>query len=60
VIHSQSDSDARLYYHWRTGTLVGDKYVCVVVKLTQSDAFVITAYLTNSVKKGTQLWPSGA
>jgi hypothetical protein len=36
---------------------VGDNYPCVVVKVLPADAFVITAYLTDKVKKGEQLWP---
>jgi hypothetical protein len=48
----------RLYYRWQAGTAVGDKHLCVVVKLLDADAFVITAYLTDSLKKGPHLWPS--
>jgi hypothetical protein len=40
------------------GTRVGDKYLCVVVKLIADDAFVLTAYLTDTVKKGRLLWPA--
>ena len=29
----------------------------VVVKVAEDDAFVLTAYLTDKVKKGVQLWP---
>ena len=57
VIESLSDAEVRLYYRYYVGTRVGDKYLCVVVKVQGADAFVITAYLTNTVKKGTQLWP---
>ena len=38
-------------------TAMGDKYLCVVVKMSQGDAFVLTAYLTDSVKRGWRLWP---
>jgi hypothetical protein len=37
--------------------MVGGKHLCVVVKVRQDDAFVVTAYLTDRVKKGTVLWP---
>ena len=37
---------------------VGDKWLCVVVKYTADDAFVLTAYLTDKLKKGEQLWPT--
>ena len=36
---------------------MGDKYLCVVVKVVGTDAFVLTAYLTDTIKKGQQLWP---
>ena len=38
--------------------LVGDKFLCVVVKLTEADAFVVTAYLTDRVKRGKHIWPA--
>jgi hypothetical protein len=40
------------------GTMVGDKFLCVVVKFGGSDAFVLTAYLTEKIKNGVQIWPS--
>src|SRR3989344_2012457 len=57
VIRSTSDSEAQLYYRFYTGTVVKDKYLCVVVKVKRDDAFVLTAYLTDSIKKGEILWP---
>ena len=39
-------------------TAVGDKYFCVVVKVVGNDAFVLTAYLTDTIKKGRQVWPT--
>jgi hypothetical protein len=41
------------------GTRVGDKHLCVVVKVQEEDAFVVTAYLTDKAKKGKLLWPKG-
>ena len=57
VIQSASDPTARLYYRFYHRTMVGGKHLCVVVKVRQDDAFVVTAYLTNRAKKGTILWP---
>ncbi len=57
VQESSSDPQARLYYRFYVGTMVGDKYVCVVVKIIAEDAFVLTAYLTDKVKRGTLVWP---
>ena len=60
VIESLSDSEARLYYRFYVGTQVGDKHLCVVVKLAQNDAFVLTAYLVNKPTSGRQIWPTSA
>ncbi len=60
VIQSYSDPDARLYYRLYVGTMVGDKPLCVVVKLAGDDASVLTAYLTDKVKRGTRIWPTSA
>lgn len=30
--------------------------MCIVVKFKEADAFVITAYFTDSIKKGDVLW----
>lgn len=57
VIQSSSDQLAHLYYHYYVGTRVGDKWLCVVVKIVEDDAFVVTAYLTNRLKQGEILWP---
>ena len=57
AIESRSDPLARLYYRFYHRTMVGGKHLCVVVKVGQEDAFVVTAYLTDRVKKGTVLWP---
>lgn len=58
VVESTSDSETRLYYRHLAQTLVGPKYLCVVVKVHLGDAFVITAYLTDKVKRGRALWPT--
>ena len=57
VIQSLSDSEAHLYYRFYVGTRVGDKYLCVVIKIQLEEAFVLTAYLTDSIKKGELIWP---
>lgn len=58
VVESLSDPAAALHYRFFFGTRVGDKWLCVVVKYTALDAFVLTAYLTDKPKKGVLLWPS--
>ncbi|MFQ5744571.1 MAG: hypothetical protein ACE5HV_13415 [Acidobacteriota bacterium] len=60
VVQSLGDPQARLHYRFYVGTMVGDKYLCVVVKVVGDDAFVLTAYLTDKIKKGVQIWPKNA
>ena len=57
VVQSVSDRLVNLYYRFYPGTQVGDKWLCVVVKISADDAFVITAYLTDEIKRGVALWP---
>ncbi len=57
VIQSLADPNTELSYRHYFGTRVGDKWLCVVVKHAIDDAFVLTAYLTDKIKKGVQLWP---
>jgi hypothetical protein len=42
----------------KAGGLVGGKWLCVVVKYEENDAFVVTAYLTDKPKAGEDLWPT--
>lgn len=56
VVQSRSDEAVRLYYRHYSQTVVGPKWLCAVVKVTGDDAFVITAYLTDRLKRGTVLW----
>ena len=56
VVQSTADPDVHLYYRRYTDTVVGDKLLCIVVKITAQDGFVITAYLTDKVKRGATLW----
>ncbi len=58
VIESLADPKAILYYRYYYGTKIGDKWLCVVVKYSQADAFILTAYLTDKPKKGKPLWPN--
>jgi hypothetical protein len=60
VIESFSDPTAKLHYRYYEKTLVGGKYLCVVVKTVDADAFVLTAYLTDKIKNGISIWPKDA
>jgi hypothetical protein len=37
-------------------TPVTDKHLCVVIKASVSDLFIITAYFTDAIKRGEILW----
>jgi hypothetical protein len=56
VVKSRTDKEARLYYKYYEGLSIGNKYLCIVVKFKGNDAFMITAYFTDTVKKGDELW----
>ena len=58
VRRSQSDEAVRLFYEFYARTIVGGKWLCVVVKYAENDAFVVTAYLTDKPKAGEDLWPT--
>jgi hypothetical protein len=45
------------FYDFRAETLIGGKWLCVVVKYEAADAFVVTAYLMNKPRAGEDLWP---
>ena len=56
VIRSQSDDTIRLFYRFYRRLVIGDKYLCVVVKYMESSVFIITAYFTDKIKRGEVLW----
>jgi len=57
VRRSKTDPAARVFYQFHAQTLVGAKWLCVVVKYLATDAFIVTAYLTDQPKAGEDLWP---
>ena len=58
VIRSRSDSPVVLSYRFYRDTRMGDKWLCVVVRYADNDAFVLAAYLTDRPKKGERIWPT--
>jgi hypothetical protein len=58
VRKSRSDDSAELFYRFYTQTAIGDKWLCIVVKYSLNDAFIVTAYFTDKPKKGDDLWLS--
>jgi hypothetical protein len=56
VMESGTDRTVQLYYRFLLHTLVGDKWLCVVVKFISGTNFVLTAYVTDRPKQGRLLW----
>ena len=56
VVQSTSDPLAAICYHYYRRTKAGDKYLCVVVKNSDRDGYVLTAYPSDHIKKGRLLW----
>ena len=56
IVKSRTDPDVELYYRHYDTTPVTEKYLCVVVKILVSDFFIITAYFTDTIKRGQILW----
>lgn len=53
---SRLDDTVQLFYEFYAKTLVGGKWLCVVVKCLPDDVFVVTAYLTDRIKPGETVW----
>ena len=56
IIRSKSNSSVQLFYKEYFKTPVTNKYLCLVVKVLKTEPFIITAYFTDSIKKGEILW----
>jgi hypothetical protein len=56
VVRSQRDPDVHLYHKHYATTAVTEKDHLVAIKVTQMDAFVLTAFFTDTIKKGERLW----
>jgi hypothetical protein len=57
AVESVSDETVLLCYSFVPETMVGDNWLCCVVKYAEEGAFVLTAYLTDKPKRGKQVWP---
>jgi hypothetical protein len=57
VRRSRNDRESRLFYRFYARTVIGGKWLCVVVKYGEHGPFVLTAYLTEQPKPGEDLWP---
>ena len=56
IVHSKTDSEVELFFKHYKSTPVTEKYLCVVIKVLPDDLFIITAYFTDTIKRGKRLW----
>lgn len=56
IFKSRIDETVELFYRHYDTTPLTEKYLCVVIKILGSDLFVITAYFTDTIKRGIILW----
>lgn len=56
VVRSKVDTEVEQFYRYYGDTPVGGKHMCVIVKGGSAGPFVVTAYLTDTVKRGEELW----
>ncbi len=56
IKRSNTDKEVELFYKHYAKTPVTEKYLCVIVKILENDFFIITAYFTDTIKKGKSLW----
>ena len=58
IFRDPSDPETmRIYYRWFYGLpVVGDNRICVVVKVFNGDAFVVTAFVASHIKGDELLW----
>lgn len=56
IVRSLRDPDVHLYHKHYAKTPVTEKYLLVAVKVKEKDGFIITAFFTDTAKKGERIW----
>jgi hypothetical protein len=56
IVRSRTDTTVELFYRHYPCTAVTSKFLCTVVKVLPDDNFIITAYYTDTIKRGERLW----
>jgi hypothetical protein len=56
IVRSRTDTTVELFYRHYPSTAVTSKFLCTVVKVLPDDNFIITAYYTDTIKRGERLW----
>lgn len=57
IIATHLDENVHVYHRYYDKTPVTSKYLHVAVKITPDDAFIVTAYFSNRIKRGVEIWP---
>lgn len=52
----QSRSDPTVYLFYKAER--AGRWICAVAKRLNGDGFLITTYVTDAIKEGTQIWPT--
>lgn len=56
VVSTNADSTVHVYHRFYEITPVTSKFLLVVIKLLEDDAYVLTAFYSRREKKGTVIW----
>ena len=56
IAQSVTDETVELFYRHYPSTPVTSKFLCTVVKFVGGDSFIVTAYCTDTIKRGENLW----
>jgi len=56
IVRSRTDATVELFYKHYPLTPVTEKFLCTVIKVLLDDHFIITAYYTDTIKRGEVLW----
>ena len=56
IVRSRTDAMVELFYKHSPSTPVTHKFLYTVVKVLPDDHFIITAYYTDTAKRGKVLW----
>ncbi|MBS4029109.1 MAG: hypothetical protein KGZ58_10805 [Ignavibacteriales bacterium] len=56
IKRSNYDSEVYLYYKFYPSTPVTSKYLVVIAKITEDDAFILSSFFTDKIKSGETQW----
>ncbi len=56
IIKSRTDPEVEMFFRHYNSTPITEKFLCIIVKVLVDDLFIITAYFTDTIKRGEVLW----